>query len=658
MKLGSRLFIFSSIFLILLPGFGFYFVDKIEQSLLHGQKEAQAMVATAIATALTGYSRFFYTDKNAHYVYPLKQSIDIDGYSALDEDWYRLRQQFSSYGKDKLSLLLIDDDNFLYIYLKVKDKNIVYRNPRYIPLDSSDHVRIEYLDANNNHRRLILLAEGQGKVSVFEVNKSWLKRINGRHVNALNAIWHETDAGYDVELRLPKKWLQPNHRLSLSVVDVFGENERSPETIVSTHRLENNYLNPLLFQSQEISSVIKNLTAFDSRICVIDQYRRIRAVIGGQQISSSFCRARDKVSKKWSDKVLAGNGQVTGLEDDIETLIVASQPVFDGDEIIGAVLVGKNSRQILSQHRNTLLDVILAMLVLFFLVIIGLFIFSSWLAFRINRLKNQTSSLIDDSGRFIRHIDLTDANSRDEIGELSRGFSSLLTKLNSYACFLETVPRMLRHEILNPVNTISMSLQNLKKHSDSADTMPSINAACHAIKQLQLIVSSLTEAASIEEALTQDERLRFDIAALLSEYVQNSQLKHENAKLRYYGVKSGVYISGNDIRIVQLLDKLKDNAIDFALPGSEVSFQLDINHDEQVLIRVKNQGETIPQERLDVIFQGMISHRSVKTDTPHLGIGLYVAHQIAQFHHGQLQIANQRNKQGVEVVLTLPVVAM
>lgn len=659
MKLGTRLFIFSSVFLVLLPWFGFHFIAKIEQSLLQGQEEAQSMVASAIATALKGYSRFFDVDKNAYYVYPVKQNITVDGYAGDDEDWYRLRQQFSAYENFKLSLLLVDDEDYLYFYLKVKDDNIVYRNPRYIPLDSSDHIRLEYIDDDGKHRRLVLLAEAQGKVSVYEVVKDWRLWSTGQHINAVDGVWRETDTGYDVEIKLPRKWLQPNRRLSLSIVDVFGENERNPDTIVSTNVSDSKLLNPLLFQSHEITSVIKNMSEFDSRICVIDKYRRIRAVIGGQRIRSSFCQSKDKVSENWSHGVLAGNDQVTGLEKDGETLIVAAHPVFDNEEVIGAVLVGKNSRQILSRHRDTLVDVILVTLGLFFLVIISLFVFSTWLAFRINRLKNQTSSLIDESGRFIRHINLTDTNSRDEIGELSRSFSSLLDKLNSYTCFLETVPRMLRHEILNPVNTISMSLQNLQKQgaqqqSDAAELTLGIDAACNAVEQLQLIVSSLTEAASIEDALAQDEIEAFDIAALLTEYVQNSQLKHKHALLRYDGERSGVFVRGSDIRIVQLLDKLKDNAIDFALPGSEISFQLDADHDRQVIIRVKNSGEIIPQERLDVLFQGMISHRTVKTETPHLGIGLYVAHQIAQFHQGQLLIANQRDKQGVEVVLILP----
>ena len=209
---------------------------------------------------------------------------------------------------------------------------------------------------------------------------------------------------------------------------------------------------------------------------------------------------------------------------------------------------------------------------------------------------------------------------------------------------------MLRHEILNPVNTISMSLQKLQQQNDAAD----ITTACNAIKQLQLIVSSLTEAANIDEALIQDEVEIIDIAALLSEYVNNSQRKHPDAILRYHGKNNGVFVQGNDIRIVQLLDKVKDNALDFALAETEISFQLDVSQGNEAIINVKNEGEFIPQEQQDFLFQGMISHRPVKSETPHLGIGLYVAFQIAKFHQGLLKIANRKDKQGVEVVIILP----
>ena len=661
MKLRTRLLIFSSLFLVLLPWFGFHFIEKIEQSLLQGQEEAQSMVASAISTLLTGYTGIFDVDENALYVYPLENNIVIDGY---DEDWSPLKKQFTSYAQDTFSLLLasdrqLDHGRYLYAYLKVNDKNIIYHHPRNVSLDSSDHIRLQYMDENNQRRRLILLTEGQGNISAYEVGKDWQTRRSAQHVNAVYGVWSETNTGYDVELRLSGRWLDPQRRLSFSVVNVYGENERYPDTIVSTHALPvdilaSDILNPLLFQSQEITSVIKNLTGSDSRICVIDKYRRVRAVTGGQNMQASFCRVIEKVSETLVDKVLLGSKQVTRFEDAGENLIVAAHPVFADETIIGAVLVSKNSRQILALQRDTLKDIVLATLLLFVLVFISLLIFSSWLAYRINRLKNQTSLLVDERGRFVSHINLVDSKKQDEIGELSRSFSLLLDKLNSYTGFLETVPRMLRHEILNPVNTISMSLQSLQQHDRDSVLTQDISVAANAVLQLQLIVSSLTEAASIDDALTQDEVDTFDIAPLLSEYVSHSQGKHSSVLLSYQGVKKGAFVLGNDIRIVQLLDKIKDNAIDFALPGSEIIFQLEINQRDEVIIHIKNEGEIISQQQLSALFQGMVSHRLVKTDVPHLGIGLYVAYKIAQFHQGHLQIANRRDKQGVEVSLVLP----
>lgn len=652
MKIGTRLLVFSSVFLVTLLWFGYHFIEKIEHSLLQGQQEAQSMSASAIATVLNGYTGLFDTDEHALYVYPFKQSISIDGY---DEDWLQLKEQFTSYADNSFSLLLannelVDDAQYLYVYIKVNDKNIIYRNPRYSSLDSSDHIRLEFLNTDNIRKRLVLLTAGQGSISVYAVKEDWSSWESGKHINTVLGVWRETKSGYDVELRLPRKWLEPNRRLSLSVVDVFGENERNVETVLSTHILDNNTLNPLLFQSQEISTVLKNLSESDSRICVIDKYRRVRAVVGGQAMHISLCHAIDKVSEALVDNVLLGEAQVKRIEEDGEEIIVAARPVFDGGAVIGAVLVSKNSGQILSLQRDTLHKVSLAALGIFSLVIISLLLFSSWLAFRINRLKNQTSSLIDDAGRFINHVELSDSDHRDEIGELSRSFSVLLGNLNNYTRFLESVPRMLRHEILNPVNSISMSLQNIQKKGDSSDIVTANNA----IKQLQLIVSSLTEAANIDEALVQDEVVDIDLAELLSEYVKNSQLKHKGACLRYLGKKSGIIVKVNDIRIVQLLDKLKDNALDFALSGTEIVFQLDTSQDGNAVISVKNEGEIIPDEQLAIMFQGMVSHRSVSTGSPHLGIGLYVAFQIAQFHHGELKIANHGDKQGVIVSLILP----
>ena len=271
-------------------------------------------------------------------------------------------------------------------------------------------------------------------------------------------------------------------------------------------------------------------------------------------------------------------------------------------------------------------------------------------AYRIRRLQREASQAIDADGRVTTDHIRTDEFAADELGQLSRDISSLLVRLKSYTEFLESVPRTLRHEILNPVNTISMSLQKIDA-GESAESV--INSARKAVQQLELIVHGLTEAAHIDAALTHDEYERFDIAALAKEYVHNSKLKHGEARFDYKGPQSDIYVVGSDLRIAQLLDKLKDNAVDFSSENSKLVFEL-INHHNTVELVVTNDGPAIPQEVLDSLFHGMISSRSAQNSRPHLGIGLYIANRIARQHGGQLHITNRPDKRGVRVGLELP----
>ena len=56
-------------------------------------------------------------------------------------------------------------------------------------------------------------------------------------------------------------------------------------------------------------------------------------------------------------------------------------------------------------------------------------------------------------------------NAGDEIGDLARSVSNMLSKLHQHNTFLENMPRTLRHEINNPLNTLSTSLQNLAEEN-------------------------------------------------------------------------------------------------------------------------------------------------------------------------------------------------
>ena len=663
-----------------LPWLAYRYVDEMKDFLIQGQSDAQLLAASAIATVLHNRSDLFnlpnitddrFTEDNSLYVYPLKHKLVIDGYGS---DWNEILSQ-SSYFNNKsqvykattndlnpaknsdlsYKLLLGEYDKYLYGLVRVNDSKVVYRHPGYARLDNSDQVRIELIDKNETLRRYLLLTEAPGNVSVYEMQKDWQKALTGKPEYALSGVWQDTEKGYDLEFRLPKQWLDKNQHLLISVVDVNDEKERKISSVISTIKSQSSdTLNKLIIRSIELDRILKGLSYADANICIVDRFRRVRAILGQNTSQNNLCSSGNKVSAALVKKSLTGKSSLhQGLIANGERLIIASQPIYQNENIIGAVLVEKNSRNILSKQRTSLRQIIIATTIVFTAALAGLLLFSSLLAYRIRRLQREVSRAIDQDGRLVNDVIVTDKNSNDEIGELSRGFSSLLWRLKNYTGFLESVPRTLRHEILNPLNTISMTLQKMR--SDNSFDEKLIETANKALRQLELIVHSLTEAAHIDDALTQDDNEVIDLAELLSEYIANINLKHIDRKFSYIGPETGVFIRGNDLRITQLLDKLKDNAIDFSTKDSAINFNLSIDKKNKANLSLCNKGTLIPENILKNLCHNIMSHRHGISQTPHLGIGLYVASRIASYHDAQLIIKNRDDEDGVCVLIAFPV---
>ena len=670
--MGARVLLFSSLLLVALPWIGYRYVTEMKEFLLQGQEEAQLLTAKAVATLLHGQAELFYPVdgeadtgqvRNALYVYPLEYPVEIDGYT---DDWGSLVQQARPFGMEHIvqrgpegsgrpasfDLLLGEHGRFVYALVRVADSALVYRNPRYRRLDHSDHVRVTIRNPDGSTRRLILITEGEGQVSVYEMKPDWKLPVTGQPVYAVSGIWRERTDGYTLEMRLPASWLEKQPYMTIAVANVNDRETLRLDAVVATLDVaDTGRPNLLIKRSAQLDRILRGLGSTDAGVCVVDKYRRIRAV-SGSDADIALCTQKDSVSDELVEAALAGSRQVARtISPDGDSILVAAHPVLSNDEVMGAVLVEKSSRHILGLQHRSMMRIIVATLVVFVAAILGLTLFAAWLAYRIRRLQKEAAAAIDKDGRVLAgHLE-SDQFAVDEIGQLSRDFSSVLAKLESYTGFLESIPRTLRHEILNPVNTISMSLQKLDSGQHDSKLL---NNARLATRQLELIVQGLTEAAHIDQALLQDENERFDLAAVVSEYVANSRLKHGSSRFEYRGPDNGLFVVGSGLRIAQLMDKLKDNALDFADEGSPIEIELAREKDEAVL-SVINHGPPVPDDVLAGLLTGMLSSRPADEERPHLGIGLFIAGRIARQHQGELRIMNLYKLDGVQAVLRLPV---
>jgi signal transduction histidine kinase len=140
-------------------------------------------------------------------------------------------------------------------------------------------------------------------------------------------------------------------------------------------------------------------------------------------------------------------------------------------------------------------------------------------------------------------------------------------------------------------------------------------------------------ATRVEEAIQGAERTRFDlspvIAAAVEAYGKAFPQRHFACELP----EGPVPIDGAPDLVVQMLDKLIENAVDFSPEGATITVRVTLEP-EVARLDVDNPGPTIPPEARSRLFESLWQSRPGKDSRPHFGLGLYIVRLIADFHSG------------------------
>ena len=106
---------------------------------------------------------------------------------------------------------------------------------------------------------------------------------------------------------------------------------------------------------------------------------------------------------------------------------------------------------------------------------------------------------------------------------------------------------------------------------------------------------------------------------------------------------------GSPELLIQMLDKLVDNAVGFSDKGDTIELRLSLKGDELAL-SVSNPGPPLPERMRTQMFDPMVSVRP-KENARHLGLGLYIAQLIATGHGGRIKAENVEGGVVFEVLL-------
>jgi two-component system, OmpR family, sensor histidine kinase ChvG len=354
------------------------------------------------------------------------------------------------------------------------------------------------------------------------------------------------------------------------------------------------------------------------------------------------------------DRALTGQSTVGIRQAARDGILVqfATQPIWLGDDIVGAVVVeesDRNSRSI----KIAGVEALLAMTLVIFLVGFVALMFFAWrLAFRVRRLQIEADRAIDAHGRITGAI--SGVASRDEIGALAVTLEDILSRLKRYNNCLEQMAARLSHELRTPVAVVRSSLDNLRLSPLTEPDRVYINRADEGIKRLSNLISRMSEANQLEQFLRGAERELFDIDALVTGCTEGYRAAFPHHRFNLNSAGKPVLVSGIADAIAQLLDKLIQNAIDFAVPDSPITVSTALRG-QRVVLSVENKGAVLPETVLSQLFTSMVTNRQgTAAQDGHLGLGLYIVKIIADFHGGNVRASNLADVSGVRFEVEIP----
>ena len=279
-----------------------------------------------------------------------------------------------------------------------------------------------------------------------------------------------------------------------------------------------------------------------------------------------------------------------------------------------------------------------------------MFAFAAWLALRLARLRRASESALTRSGLV---TDFPETAARDELGDVARSFSTLLGRLNEYTSYLRTLAGKLAHEIRTPLTIVRSSLENLEAEPVGEAAHTYLERARQGSERLNAIVLAMGAASRVEEAIGSAERLNFDLVALLDSAIAAYRTAFVGRAFAIELPGAPVTLHGAPDLIVQMLDKLIDNAVDFSPPDATITVRLRLETAAAV-IEVENPGPPLPPHLGGRLFESLWQSRPDGDSRPHFGLGLYIVRLIAEFHGGTAAAMTVPGDAGVRVTVRLP----
>lgn len=334
----------------------------------------------------------------------------------------------------------------------------------------------------------------------------------------------------------------------------------------------------------------------------------------------------------------------------VSVTLYSAIPIRGNDEVIGVVLVNRSTYRILQNLYELRLDLGRIMLV----SVIAVILVAIFLALRISRplrkLAKQTSECADKKGT-IRYTNFTGNKRIDEIGDLSRSFTSLIERLNRRIKFSQAFSSDISHEFKNPltaIRTLGELLGNGELSEFERDELS--KAIIDEVTHLQELLNGIRNISKIDAGVY-EEGETVELVSFTENIINRIQKNYEDCNIELVHNQKEIFVHIPQELPEIVIANLVDNAASF---GNQVKVSLDILNQKdkkrKLTVIVEDNGPGISLQQQEKIFNRFYSERKEDQEGNHTGLGLSIVKAVTDSLEGEIRIEKSENLGGAKFI--------
>lgn len=214
----------------------------------------------------------------------------------------------------------------------------------------------------------------------------------------------------------------------------------------------------------------------------------------------------------------------------------------------------------------------------------------------------------------------------------------------------------LAHDLKTPLTSMIGYINHILDHNvDQKQQETSIHIAYEKAERLDNLIDEFSEILRYDDKVSQLVLSRIDVNLMLQQQLAGFYPLMEKRRIAHQvDLPQDFYVNGDYDKLLRVFDNLMRNAINYSNPNATIAIRGRTKRDT-IELSYTNEAEAIDEETLHHLFDKFYRASTARTTTSGgAGLGLAIAKEIIELHHGSIAASIQDNK--ITFTITLPIV--